>query len=157
MYFQIAWELFALEGCGLGSASCQAAVGYIKYLQEEYAMAKMNLENALKYYNQIAHPFGKHYLNRWLCQLKSKMNRAETQLITHKREAQKLIKQAKIALKGSNINNTSLVNHKFGVFVFRCLFDNMSIFLQVTLEMDVRPKLINQLTKKIDKAEQKFL
>jgi hypothetical protein len=21
-YFQIAWELFALEGCGLGSASC---------------------------------------------------------------------------------------------------------------------------------------
>lgn len=35
----------------------------------------MNLESALKYYVEIPHPFGKHYLNRWLCSLKSKMNR----------------------------------------------------------------------------------
>jgi hypothetical protein len=48
-------------------------------------MAKMNLENALKYYCEIDHPFGKYYLNQWLGLLKSKMNRAETELITHKK------------------------------------------------------------------------
>ncbi len=42
-YFQLALEMYALEGCGLGAASCEGAVGYIKYLQQEYAMAKMNL------------------------------------------------------------------------------------------------------------------
>jgi len=31
-YFQLAFEMFALEGCGLGAASCEGAVGYIKYL-----------------------------------------------------------------------------------------------------------------------------
>ena len=55
-------------------------------------MAKMNLENALKYYCEIDHPFGKYYLNQWLGLLKSKMNRAETELITHKKQAQKLLK-----------------------------------------------------------------
>ena len=37
------WELYAIEGCGLGSASCEAAVGYIRFMEEEYAMAKKNL------------------------------------------------------------------------------------------------------------------
>lgn len=68
-------ELYAIEGCGLGSASCESALGYIRFMEEEYAPAKKNMENALKYYDSIAHPFGKHYLNRWLCSLKTKMNR----------------------------------------------------------------------------------
>lgn len=42
------------------------------------------MESALKYYDSIAHPFGKHYLNRWLCNLKTKMNKTERQLFGHK-------------------------------------------------------------------------
>lgn len=26
-------ELYAIQGCGLGSASCEAAVGYIRFMQ----------------------------------------------------------------------------------------------------------------------------
>lgn len=74
-FFATARAEFAQLGCGLGSACCEAAIGYIKYCESEYASAKMNLENALKYYEEILHDFGKHYLNRWLCSLKSKMNR----------------------------------------------------------------------------------
>ena len=76
-FFAAARSQFAQLGCGLGSACCEAAIGYIKYCEHEYASAKMNLENALKYYDEIPHAFGKHYLNRWLCSLKSKMNREE--------------------------------------------------------------------------------
>jgi hypothetical protein len=77
------------------------------------------------------------------------MNRNETELITHKKEAQKLLKEAKESLRSSSINNTSLLKHKLGYFVFRFLFDNMSLFLEASFEMDVKPKLINPLTKKI--------
>lgn len=81
--FLKSWDLYAIEGCGLGSAGCEAAVGYIRLVEAEYAMAKKNLENALKYYDSIAHPFGKHYLNRWLLSLKTKINKAEKELISH--------------------------------------------------------------------------
>jgi hypothetical protein len=74
-FFQVAHAEFAQLGCGLGSACCEAALGYMKLYECEYAQAKKNLENALKYYEEIPHPFGKHYLNRWLCSLKSKMNK----------------------------------------------------------------------------------
>jgi hypothetical protein len=64
-----------MVGCGLGTASCESAIGYIRYLEEEYAPAKKSLESALKYYEQLPHLFGKHYLNRWLYSIKSKINR----------------------------------------------------------------------------------
>lgn len=52
LFFQTARIEFAHLGCGLGSACCEAAMGYIKFFcEEEYASAKMNLENALKYYD----------------------------------------------------------------------------------------------------------
>lgn len=86
----------------------------------------------MKYYEEIPHPFGKHYLNRWLCSLKSKMNKEERELINHKLEAQKLLKETKENLRSNNLNNTSYVKHKFGYFAFRFLFDNISLFLEAT-------------------------
>lgn len=58
------------------------------------------------------------------------MNRGERELISHKLEAQKLLKEAKSNLRSNNIHNTSLIKHKFGFFVFRFLFDNISLFLE---------------------------
>jgi len=43
----------------------------------------------------------------------------------------------------NNINNTSLIKHKFGFFVFRFLFDNISLFLETSFEVDLKPKYIN--------------
>lgn len=31
-YFLQSWELYAIEGCGLGSASCEGAIGYIRMI-----------------------------------------------------------------------------------------------------------------------------
>jgi hypothetical protein len=42
-FFHAARTEFAQQGCGLGSACCEAAIGYIKYCEHEYASAKMNL------------------------------------------------------------------------------------------------------------------
>jgi tetratricopeptide (TPR) repeat protein len=74
--FLKSWNLYAMHGCGLGAASCESAIGYLRLLEEEYAPAKKHISNALKYYDQIAHHFGKYYLNQWLCSLKTKMNKA---------------------------------------------------------------------------------
>lgn len=126
----------------MGSACCEAALGYIKMYESEYAPAKKNLENALKYYDEIPHPFGKHYLNRWLCNLKAKINREQKELIYHKEEAAKLLKETKQNLRANNIHNASLIKHKFGYFPFRFLLDNMSLFLEATFEVDLRPKYI---------------
>ena len=41
--FLKSWDLYAIEGCGLGSASCEAAIGYIRLVEAEYAQAKKNL------------------------------------------------------------------------------------------------------------------
>jgi hypothetical protein len=97
----------------------------------------------LKYYDEIPHVFGKHYLNRWLCSLKSKMNREEKELIGHKKEAQKLLKETKLNLRANNLNNISIVKHKLGSFPFRFLFDNISLFLEATFEVDLKPKFIS--------------
>lgn len=42
-FFATARVEFAQLGCGLGSACCEAAIGYIKYCESEYASAKMHL------------------------------------------------------------------------------------------------------------------
>lgn len=47
-------------------------------------------------------------------------------------------------LKANNLNNISFVKHKLGVFVFRYVFDNISLFLQASFEIDVKPRIINQ-------------
>jgi len=42
-----------------------------------------------------------------------------------------------------------------GIFVFRFLFDNISLFLEAAFEMDIKPKYINRInnTKKEDKND----
>jgi len=42
-FFQVAHAEFAQLGCGLGSACCEAALGYMKLYECEYAQAKKNL------------------------------------------------------------------------------------------------------------------
>ena len=65
--------------------------------------------------------------------------------MTHKKEAQKLLKEAKLSLRSNNINKTELVSHKVGVFVFRFTFDNISLFLEASFEVDTKPKIISEL------------
>jgi len=61
-------------------------------------------------------------------------------------EAQKLLKEAKSNLRANNLNNISIFRHKLGSFSFRFLFDNISLFLEATFEVDLRPKFINSLS-----------
>lgn len=35
------------------------------------------------------------------------------------------------------------------MFVFRFLFNNMSLFLEISFDSDVKPRLINQVVKKL--------
>lgn len=62
-------------------------------------------------------------------------------MLSHNEEAKKLIKEAKLALKGNKIDNF-LCKHKVGCFVFRFMFDNISLFLECSFEIDVKPKKI---------------
>ena len=52
-----------------------------------------------------------------------------------------MIKEAKLALKGNKIDNF-LCKHKAGCFVFRFMFDNISLFLECSFEIDMKPKKI---------------
>ena len=62
-------------------------------------------------------------------------------------------------LKTSSFTNTFLVKHKLGIFVFRFTFDNLSLFLETSFELDVRPKIINEtaLKKTEERGQAKFL
>ena len=60
-------------GCSLGIAICNAAIGYIKFTEGEFAQARQYLEDALKIYEQHRHIFGIHFLNRWLANVKRKI------------------------------------------------------------------------------------
>ena len=66
----------------------------------------------------------------------------------HKEEAQKLLRETKMLLKANNLNNIAFLKHKLGVFVFRYVFDNISLFLEVSFETDVKPRIINEVSLK---------
>ncbi len=44
------------------------------------------------------------------------------------------------------------MKHKFGYFAFRFLLDNISLFLEATFEVDLRPKFINPTNKRNERA-----
>ena len=54
------------------------------------------------------------------------------------------MKGAKVSLKSHSIHNTELIKHKLGIFVFRFTFDNISLFLEASFEVDVKPRIINE-------------
>lgn len=51
-------------------------------------------------------------------------------------------------LRANNLNNISSVKHKLGIFVFRYIFDNISLFLEASFEIDVKPRIINEVSLK---------
>ena len=70
----------------------------------------------------------------------------------HRQEAEKLLKGTKVSLKSNSIHNTQIIKHKLGIFVFRFSFDNISLFLEASFEVDIRPRIINEpvLKKTVD-------
>ena len=61
-----------------------------------------------------------------------------------------MLKEAKAKLRANNLNNVSIARHKLGCCPFRFLFDNISLFLEATFEVDLRPKFINPNMNKLD-------
>ena len=55
-----------------------------------------------------------------------------------------MLKGAKVSLRSNSIHNTELIKHKLGTFVFRFTFDNISLFLEASFEVDVKPRIINE-------------
>jgi hypothetical protein len=58
------------------------------------------------------------------------------------------LKEAKTSLKSSSFNNSALYKHNRGLFIFRFLFNNMSLFLEASFDSDVKARLINPVVKK---------
>jgi hypothetical protein len=50
----------------LGVGSCEAALGYIYLQDREFQHAKVCFENAIYFYEELNHDFGRHFLNRYL-------------------------------------------------------------------------------------------
>lgn len=104
--FRQAKELFIKKGCTLGVAACEAATGYI-YLQErELQLAKISFENALQFYENLNHDFGKHFLNRWLSLVKNKISSLKNDRAKHIKEEKMLIENLKLEFKkGMKVDN----------------------------------------------------
>ncbi|CAD8105419.1 unnamed protein product [Paramecium primaurelia] len=149
--FKQAKEMFIKKGCTLGVACCEAASGYISLQERSLLQAKVNFENALQFYEQLNHDFGKHFLNRWLLLVKNKISSLKNDRAKHIQQEKMLIENLKQEFKkGIKVDNLIQKKHKGGVFILRWLGDTLSIFMEIATVEDSKQKDIMSILRVVE-------
>ncbi|CAD8119890.1 unnamed protein product [Paramecium sonneborni] len=149
--FKQAKEMFIKKGCTLGVACCEAASGYISLQERSLLQAKVNFENALQFYDQLNHDFGKHFLNRWLLLVKNKISSLKNDRAKHIQQEKMLIENLKQEFKkGIKVDNLIQKKHKGGVFILRWLGDTLSIFMEIATVEDSKQKDIMSILRVVE-------
>ena len=151
--FTSALDEFRNLGCLLGTAVCEAALGYLKAnILEDKDDAIKRLEEALNIYRNLDHVFGQYYVHQWLAILMNKVPRLKAQSKMHSEEAKKII-------QAQNKQGCLESKHKGGLFVVRWKGDNFGVFLEIPEYYDnspirIQPKKTNVLASELFSKEE---